>query len=737
MRKGLLVMIILILCTSMAYTHDIRLPGRKAHTVKYTGKESTNQNTRPDTVEFSFSIAPVTILMSYYDYMIGGHNSLPLCVDTGSPSGGYILTFHGQRSATGQRRVFNASIEAGGNVHAMSELTNVQNYEGFSSIDIDPVSGTPFYAWHAWLQTFNNPLDVQFTYNSYLNGIPEIEPPQVIVNNPVTMTAPFNTTDNEFIWPTLQIGPSPNFGMQRVYVLCRNLTRHIAGSSMQSGNAWIVYADFNSDMLEANSILTWNHTTIPILDAWNHASDNTFRSFNGAFTVGDDGRIFLTGYHESHIADTESEIIEPELDAFVCDNYGTGTWQRINSSAVYPSWNPHNQYNSSYGIFTQSDDQSPLYDEELSWKIINSEHMNAVMDNSGLIHMGAVFAQHHYENNEGHLRSYYNSTLQNVKDLVYNTNSQIFNLREIYPKAGTSSDSLMWLPWDTDADGIIDAYDLSDTMSQSYGDPLMQTTFPFPYWDDSVHTNSMFFHYNNIKITKPNHQGMIAVVWQDSNRARKYNQFTDIYPELASYSDTPEIYISVSSDNGYNWSAPIILNKVVTPELAGMKPMWVYPADRIIFSHISPEGHLIGKLGLLFYDDISWGSYQMDPPVGQNDGGYVKFAELEIAFPATTAIENPETEPLSNILRQNYPNPFNPETTIGFIMSKSGKCDLKIYNSKGQLIKTLLSNQIRAGEQKIKWDGTDNDGKKVSSGIYAYKISSGTYSATRKMILLK
>ena len=63
---------------------------------------------------------------------------------------------------------------------------------------------------------------------------------------------------------------------------------------------------------------------------------------------------------------------------------------------------------------------------------------------------------------------------------------------------------------------------------------------------------------------------------------------------------------------------------------------------------------------------------------------------------------------------------------------------LSVYNIKGQRVKYLVNNQILAGEHLIVWDGTDNNGKDVSSGIYLYKLKVGSiYTSTKKMILLK
>lgn len=93
----------------------------------------------------------------------------------------------------------------------------------------------------------------------------------------------------------------------------------------------------------------------------------------------------------------------------------------------------------------------------------------------------------------------------------------------------------------------------------------------------------------------------------------------------------------------------------------------------------------------------------------------------------------PETFQLS----QNYPNPFNPETNISFDIPFKSMVSIKIYNILGREITTLVENKLSAGKYSVTWDGADSNGRKVSSGIYLYRIDAGNFTETRKMILLK
>jgi len=93
----------------------------------------------------------------------------------------------------------------------------------------------------------------------------------------------------------------------------------------------------------------------------------------------------------------------------------------------------------------------------------------------------------------------------------------------------------------------------------------------------------------------------------------------------------------------------------------------------------------------------------------------------------------------TNILNENYPNPFNPSTTISYNLAEDSDVELTIYNLKGQRVKQLISiDQLLAGQHSVEWNGTDDTGKNVSSGIYLYKLKAGDkYTSTKKMILLK
>ena len=91
-------------------------------------------------------------------------------------------------------------------------------------------------------------------------------------------------------------------------------------------------------------------------------------------------------------------------------------------------------------------------------------------------------------------------------------------------------------------------------------------------------------------------------------------------------------------------------------------------------------------------------------------------------------------------LSQNSPNPFNPSTTISYtIPDEQGevKVILSVFNLRGQLVKSLVNSSQVAGAYNINWNGQDEVGRKVSSGVYFYRLRAGDFTSTRKMVVLK
>jgi hypothetical protein len=95
------------------------------------------------------------------------------------------------------------------------------------------------------------------------------------------------------------------------------------------------------------------------------------------------------------------------------------------------------------------------------------------------------------------------------------------------------------------------------------------------------------------------------------------------------------------------------------------------------------------------------------------------------------------TYPDGFTLRQNTPNPFNPFTTISFQLPRPGAVNLSVYSITGQKVRTLVSSKLSAGTHSVSWDGQDDAGGPVSSGVYLSRLESGGKALTGKMLLIK
>ena len=120
--------------------------------------------------------------------------------------------------------------------------------------------------------------------------------------------------------------------------------------------------------------------------------------------------------------------------------------------------------------------------------------------------------------------------------------------------------------------------------------------------------------------------------------------------------------------------------------------------------------------------------YNMDVAV---DGYFVNLDDIEVSNPI--GIQNISTEtPVKYALKQNYPNPFNPITNIEFDIAKTSGVNLVIYNSLGQLVATLVDQELKPGSYKYDFNASG-----LPSGSYYYRLTAGDFVQTNKMILVK
>jgi hypothetical protein len=175
----------------------------------------------------------------------------------------------------------------------------------------------------------------------------------------------------------------------------------------------------------------------------------------------------------------------------------------------------------------------------------------------------------------------------------------------------------------------------------------------------------------------------------------------------------------------------------------------IYP----LYAYVSSDSQNPGFHGMpvgLADSSADYGLVVTDFPLyfmGEEDVASLTSAVMELfGEPVGVGGEEESGIPRSYTLSQNYPNPFNPVTTIAFEIpgDEGSQADLEkvetalsIFDVRGRRVAVLLEERLSPGRYRITWDGRDSRGKEVSSGIYFYRIDSGAFSSTRKMMLVK
>ncbi|MCL4551276.1 MAG: T9SS type A sorting domain-containing protein [Bacteroidetes bacterium] len=134
-----------------------------------------------------------------------------------------------------------------------------------------------------------------------------------------------------------------------------------------------------------------------------------------------------------------------------------------------------------------------------------------------------------------------------------------------------------------------------------------------------------------------------------------------------------------------------------------------------------------------YRSQLLWKLFMADPDV---QAGLSKIPFFPSNDPSTD-MKSETSLPTEFVLKGNYPNPFNPSTVISFVVPKTERVSVAVYNLLGQKVKTLFNEETSPGEKSVSWNGTNEAGDTVSSGTYIYRISAGGKFYSGKMILQK
>ncbi|MCD4796134.1 MAG: T9SS type A sorting domain-containing protein, partial [Candidatus Cloacimonetes bacterium] len=228
------------------------------------------------------------------------------------------------------------------------------------------------------------------------------------------------------------------------------------------------------------------------------------------------------------------------------------------------------------------------------------------------------------------------------------------------------------------------------------------------------------------------------------------NSTTTTYDDLALDAGDYDYHVTAIYDVGESYPSNIEPVTIILPApqnpQAGSQDQdilitWDAPASRAL-SHYKVYQNLVQIANNItetsyLHESVPTGTYTYNIKAVY-DGGY------ESAMSADAVVEHDPVNtddlliPIKTELCGNYPNPFNPTTTINFALSEAGNVTIEVYNIKGEKVVTLQNGYLEAAYHSVVWNGKDNSGNNVSSGIYFYKMrSDGRYTSTRKMILLK
>jgi hypothetical protein len=155
------------------------------------------------------------------------------------------------------------------------------------------------------------------------------------------------------------------------------------------------------------------------------------------------------------------------------------------------------------------------------------------------------------------------------------------------------------------------------------------------------------------------------------------------------------------------------------------------PADWLLEA-VDPEPRVTGTF-------TGFGALGAPPTTADlSDGDQLILDDMEVWGFGPTAVDvEHKTAPSDFQLSQNYPNPFNPETQISFVIPEMTSTKLVIYNTRGQVVRTLIHSNLAAGAHSVTWNGLNENGQSVASGLYIYQLTSGSLTLTKRMVFMK
>ncbi len=709
------------------------------------------------------------MMSNYFEYNISTLTGNAVCQQPSNAGGGTYFVFHSQEAPTSTLRTYYAYMDAAGILTNGATISNDDLSAACPALAIDPITGDPIVAW-------NTGDGIMLTYDLFHLGSPGLwKTPFNIFNGNIT----FHHPDDFFQFPAVEIGESPNPGQRRVYILAMN--QRVSNPGEDYCNTMLAYADFDENDFNTLSELDWTYNMVMIT-----MNDNTTTRFT--FTSGYNGKLAIIGYN-----------FDQQVFAYINENYGEGDFEFHTADFKFPVGNPlnldgtpcfqddeGNPYelffapmfsSNSNAIFAENDERIlypicfnlcaepdivqvedcllypkvitfDLNSEEFSFYDLHlegddpSDDLPAVpwdVDENGLVD------SYDLNGNVDWIPSWpiyyfdnmlpYPFTMNNMK-ITQNEENDLITIfwndsSKAYFAANTSSSTWEAVP------------EIISTYSQDGG----------TFWSEEQYLNSNVtpaledmipeFFYPADKIVEIGYGEYIM-------KAMFYNDFAYAPPGWFPQEQGGQIvavnmhYYPGEQDNHIHINHPTT-NEVFT---AG---------EEMEISWNCWGSAMVAKIDLMIGSDEfvqciteepGDGVFNWEIPEGLSTGSNYKLRLMGLSpqnyyLSQTFTISNVHTSDemivTKNELYQNSPNPFNPSTTISFqLKSHTEEAELSIYNSKGQKVKSFdfAQDDIQRLNSVI-WNGTDDSGKPVSSGVYLYKLKVGNIERSRKMLLLK
>jgi len=274
-----------------------------------------------------------------------------------------------------------------------------------------------------------------------------------------------------------------------------------------------------------------------------------------------------------------------------------------------------------------------------------------------------------------------------------------------------------------DPEGLMYGLINVDTLFANANDTIAAGPYTIPENERIVEVkNNLWYYSPEIETYYTNHPDILRAVFMNERTIAMFANDTD-WPGLVAennwnqdpmFNDFPRLSEAVT-----------LLAGAITDIQAGSTHQWEWDGDQTT----DPDFYKL----LIQYPTIE--NFKSYAGLTGTDG--LPIGDLSY-WDGLVSIENGrDITPAEFALEQNYPNPFNPMTTIDYQVNKTGNVQLTVFNVLGEKVKTLVNEHKNVGSYSISWNGTDENGKNMSSGIYFYTLKKGPNISMKKMVLIK